>query len=303
MPQRNYTYTRREGEFSVVQVSFNLQRHTGYFLIQVYVPCILIVVLSWVSFWIHREATSDRVGLGITTVLTLSTIRWQVSKDTYIFPQTHNFITPFSIYQHSTVWIPEPIYQKYDMPRRWIGFCWWVSSTALPRCWNLLAFIISPKWAAAKCQCWSMTNGKIWWKRLNTLERCTQCAIRPRYRIVWDCRQPHAPTANAIRWFAQFIMWESKLRIDKWKAMTSSLSLLLFRFRGKGPIYIISAHFVSSVNYGANNSNRAATRQKMETNLVVFLGRRQISQTTTTRSHRKKSVFAMNQLGAFYFIS
>ncbi|XP_069355161.1 gamma-aminobutyric acid receptor subunit alpha-6 isoform X2 [Maniola hyperantus] len=61
-------------DFSVLQVSFNLQRHTGYFLIQVYVPCILIVVLSWVSFWIHREATSDRVGLGITTVLTLSTI-------------------------------------------------------------------------------------------------------------------------------------------------------------------------------------------------------------------------------------
>ncbi|KAG8225046.1 hypothetical protein J437_LFUL000024, partial [Ladona fulva] len=73
-PQRNGTFIRREGEFSVLQVNFNLQRHTGYFLIQVYVPCILIVVLSWVSFWIHREATADRVGLGITTVLTLSTI-------------------------------------------------------------------------------------------------------------------------------------------------------------------------------------------------------------------------------------
>ncbi|KAH1020136.1 hypothetical protein HUJ04_009856 [Dendroctonus ponderosae] len=73
-PSRNFTFKRREGEFSVLEVSFNLQRHTGYFLIQVYVPCILIVVLSWVSFWIHREATSDRVGLGITTVLTLSTI-------------------------------------------------------------------------------------------------------------------------------------------------------------------------------------------------------------------------------------
>ncbi|KFB34891.1 AGAP000039-PA-like protein [Anopheles sinensis] len=72
--QKNYTFIRREGEFTVLHVSFNLQRHTGYFLIQVYVPCILIVVLSWVSFWIHREATSDRVGLGITTVLTLSTI-------------------------------------------------------------------------------------------------------------------------------------------------------------------------------------------------------------------------------------
>lgn len=52
------------GLFSVLHVNFNLQRHMGYFLIQVYVPCILIVVLSWVSFWINREATADRVGLG-----------------------------------------------------------------------------------------------------------------------------------------------------------------------------------------------------------------------------------------------
>lgn len=34
-PYRNLTFFRREGEFSVLQVSFNLQRHTGYFLIQV----------------------------------------------------------------------------------------------------------------------------------------------------------------------------------------------------------------------------------------------------------------------------
>ncbi|RWS10663.1 gamma-aminobutyric acid receptor alpha-like protein [Dinothrombium tinctorium] len=49
----------------MLQVNFNLRRHTGYFLIQVYVPCALIVVLSWVSFWINREATADRVGLGM----------------------------------------------------------------------------------------------------------------------------------------------------------------------------------------------------------------------------------------------
>ena len=31
---------------------------------KVYLPCALIVVLSWVGFWLNREATSDRVTLG-----------------------------------------------------------------------------------------------------------------------------------------------------------------------------------------------------------------------------------------------
>ncbi len=36
----------------------------GYFLINTYVPCTLTVIISWVSFWINREATADRVTLG-----------------------------------------------------------------------------------------------------------------------------------------------------------------------------------------------------------------------------------------------
>ncbi|XP_050504106.1 gamma-aminobutyric acid receptor alpha-like [Diabrotica virgifera virgifera] len=59
-------------EYSVLLVSFHLQRHMGNFLIQVYGPCVLLVVLSWVSFWLNREATADRVSLGITTVLTMT---------------------------------------------------------------------------------------------------------------------------------------------------------------------------------------------------------------------------------------
>ena len=34
--------------------------------LKVYLPCALIVVLSWVGFWLNREATSDRVTLGNT---------------------------------------------------------------------------------------------------------------------------------------------------------------------------------------------------------------------------------------------
>uniref|UniRef100_A0A1I8IWN6 Gamma-aminobutyric acid receptor alpha-like n=1 Tax=Macrostomum lignano TaxID=282301 RepID=A0A1I8IWN6_9PLAT len=62
----------RLGNFSVLSVSFVLKRHVGYFLIQLYLPCALLVVLSWVSFWLNREATADRVALGITTVLTMA---------------------------------------------------------------------------------------------------------------------------------------------------------------------------------------------------------------------------------------
>lgn len=43
---------------------FVLERHMGYFLINIYIPCSLMVVLSWVSFWINREATADRIALG-----------------------------------------------------------------------------------------------------------------------------------------------------------------------------------------------------------------------------------------------
>lgn len=44
--------------------SFHLKRHMGYFIIEVYAPCTMLVVLSWVAFWINREATADRVALG-----------------------------------------------------------------------------------------------------------------------------------------------------------------------------------------------------------------------------------------------
>ncbi|KAL1509560.1 hypothetical protein ABEB36_004274 [Hypothenemus hampei] len=68
-------------EYSMLLVSFHLQRHMGNFLIQVYGPCVLLVVLSWVSFWLNREATADRVSLGITTVLTMTFLGLEARKD------------------------------------------------------------------------------------------------------------------------------------------------------------------------------------------------------------------------------
>ena len=46
----------------------------GYFVIQVYIPSILVVILSWVSFWINVEGSPARVSLGLLTVLTTTTM-------------------------------------------------------------------------------------------------------------------------------------------------------------------------------------------------------------------------------------
>jgi len=53
------------GVYQRLSLSFRLQRNIGYFIFQTYLPSILIVMLSWISFWINHEATSARVALGI----------------------------------------------------------------------------------------------------------------------------------------------------------------------------------------------------------------------------------------------
>uniref|UniRef100_A0A7N4PUE4 Gamma-aminobutyric acid receptor subunit gamma-2 n=1 Tax=Sarcophilus harrisii TaxID=9305 RepID=A0A7N4PUE4_SARHA len=62
------------GDYVVMSVYFELSRRMGYFTIQTYIPCTLIVVLSWVSFWINKDAVPARTSLGITTVLTMTTL-------------------------------------------------------------------------------------------------------------------------------------------------------------------------------------------------------------------------------------
>lgn len=46
-------------------IFFDLSRRMGYFTIQTYIPCSMIVVLSWVSFWINKDAVPARTSLGL----------------------------------------------------------------------------------------------------------------------------------------------------------------------------------------------------------------------------------------------
>ncbi|CAH1153428.1 unnamed protein product [Phaedon cochleariae] len=61
------------GEYSCLKVDFLFKREFSYYLIQIYIPCCMLVIVSWVSFWLDQGAVPARVSLGVTTLLTMAT--------------------------------------------------------------------------------------------------------------------------------------------------------------------------------------------------------------------------------------
>lgn len=55
------------GWYNRLYINFTLRRHIFFFLLQTYFPATLMVMLSWVSFWIDRRAVPARVSLGKNT--------------------------------------------------------------------------------------------------------------------------------------------------------------------------------------------------------------------------------------------
>ncbi|KAG9351977.1 hypothetical protein JZ751_023228 [Albula glossodonta] len=68
------TISSSTGEYIVMTTYFHLKRKIGYFVIQTYLPCIMTVILSQVSFWLNRESVPARTVFGVTTVLTMTTL-------------------------------------------------------------------------------------------------------------------------------------------------------------------------------------------------------------------------------------
>lgn len=60
--------------YSVLGVTFVFTRRLGHYLTRVYIPAIFIVLMSWLSFFVDRTSAPARVSLGITTVLTMTTL-------------------------------------------------------------------------------------------------------------------------------------------------------------------------------------------------------------------------------------
>ncbi|XP_041349964.1 glycine receptor subunit alpha-1-like isoform X2 [Gigantopelta aegis] len=67
------TTTYATGTFPCLKVELFLEREIGFYITQTYVPSILIVILSWASFWIDHQAVPARISVGLLTVLTITT--------------------------------------------------------------------------------------------------------------------------------------------------------------------------------------------------------------------------------------
>ncbi|KAL3098796.1 hypothetical protein niasHT_024550 [Heterodera trifolii] len=66
--------TTASGKYARLYFEVILSRNIGFYLMNIVIPSMLIVAISWVSFWLSREASPARVGLGVTTVLTMTTL-------------------------------------------------------------------------------------------------------------------------------------------------------------------------------------------------------------------------------------
>ncbi|XP_072021968.1 glycine receptor subunit alphaZ1-like isoform X1 [Amphiura filiformis] len=60
--------------WSGAAITFTFKRHLQAYILTVYIPSILLVTISWMSFWIDAHAAPARITLGITTVLTATTM-------------------------------------------------------------------------------------------------------------------------------------------------------------------------------------------------------------------------------------
>jgi len=65
-------------KLSTFSVSVKGKRLIGYYVVQMLIPLILIVGMSWVVFWIDPSVVPARMSISVTTVLTLIAYRFMI---------------------------------------------------------------------------------------------------------------------------------------------------------------------------------------------------------------------------------
>lgn len=155
-------------DFTCIQVDFKLQRNTGFYMIQIYIPTIMIVLLSWVSFWLSIDAVPARISLGILTVLTMTTQKgaaistlprvsyvkaidvWMAVCLAFVFA---------ALLEFAFVNVMQRRQQKFDGPNSVINDSKMVRNTIV--CEDLFLFVSSTNWYLSYSNIFVKLHGKI----------------------------------------------------------------------------------------------------------------------------------------------
>ncbi len=70
-----------EEGFAGFYISIEAKRRYGYFITKVIIPLLLIVMMSWVVFWVDPKESGTQISVAFTTMLTLIAYRFAVGTD------------------------------------------------------------------------------------------------------------------------------------------------------------------------------------------------------------------------------
>lgn len=62
------------GTWSCLRAVIKMRRKLQFHVFQIFIPSGMLVVISWLSFWLDIRASPARISLTITTLLTLTTM-------------------------------------------------------------------------------------------------------------------------------------------------------------------------------------------------------------------------------------
>ncbi|XP_023214247.1 glycine receptor subunit alpha-4-like, partial [Centruroides sculpturatus] len=82
------------GNYTMLIAEFKFKRRLTGNMMNVYIPSTLVVMLSWLSFWIDVHAAPARVTLGVTSILTLVTH----------LVQSRSFVPPVDYLKALDIW-------------------------------------------------------------------------------------------------------------------------------------------------------------------------------------------------------
>ncbi len=75
---KEFRATPQTGPLQGVALVIEARRKTGYYIIQVLIPLIAIVLMAWTVFWIDPSVVPTRVGVVVSTMLTLIAYRFML---------------------------------------------------------------------------------------------------------------------------------------------------------------------------------------------------------------------------------